>query len=633
MLNRPACLRTRAVTALVPISCFVLAGSAAFTTGGSDGPEPLRLVSQDACVDIGADFTLSLQSQGDVRVRVRDRVRSYDQFRATLFRELDTKILSSQRLSPDAGDSISVDLTAGTAPLARAGVYPISISTIDNSGKESLQLVTYACVNHKPELDTTVGVLARAEVAPLATPESTDRYDWNSPPAKSIIRHLYTSGASGYLIAVGGDTLDRWAASSGSTARTLLDQLRTISEGFPVIARPHVPIDHAALAAAGLEAGIADATNLGREVIRERLGPAANIANLEVLDHPSRTAIDDARRRSVRTMVIPGSAIANGRGAGTLRTTNGVVPAMVTEVDLSALWQIPIPKGETALRAQQLTAALAVLVQTNELPPQTVLIDSGTSNPSAGFLELWDASWPTVAGTRALADSDLDISLDSEPLELRTTEISRFSITDAQYRKAQLDLETLATTVGAEDPLVRETRLAIVTALAASLTEPGVTPDQTRINGRSWLNAGDRHLEEAFAGVKLPRPEFTLPSARATIPVTIRNTGDQDLPVMLRVSSPRLTFPEKRTYEWIGVLKPGSTTRNVSVVARSAGSTTVTIEIRSADGRYLVVQERSRISASLVLSRVALLLAALAVAFLMIWWWSHRRTAKRMLRE
>lgn len=73
----------------------------------------------------------------------------------------------------------------------------------------------------------------------------------------------------------------------------------------------------------------------------------------------------------------------------------------------------------------------------------------------------------------------------------------------------------------------------------------------------------------------------------------------------------------------------GGKTLNVPVQAHSAGKTRINVQILSADGRFLAKEERIRVSASLVASRIALILSGVTLFFLLVWWGSHRRKHRK----
>jgi hypothetical protein len=143
----------------------------------------------------------------------------------------------------------------------------------------------------------------------------------------------------------------------------------------------------------------------------------------------------------------------------------------------------------------------------------------------------------------------------------------------------------------------------------------------------------DELVDEAArirSGVVAPEPfTFTLTGfEEQQIDIRIENTLDESLQVLLRLSSPRLSFPEGDML--VTLAADDTTIVDVPVVARSNGTSAVTVEILtpSPAQRPLIepVRLTSRVNALTGIGRV------LTVAFVLIlasWWISNWRSRRR----
>lgn len=133
---------------------------------------------------------------------------------------------------------------------------------------------------------------------------------------------------------------------------------------------------------------------------------------------------------------------------------------------------------------------------------------------------------------------------------------------------------------------------------------------------------------DALTGAIVP-PEpftFTLTGKSGDIDMRIGNTGDETLTVKLRLSSPKLTFPEgEQTVE----LRPGAETSViVPVRARANGTSLVTVEILTPVDQPLTepVMVTSRVNALTGLGQV---LTGGLIVVLLSWWFSHWRSKRK----
>ena len=124
-----------------------------------------------------------------------------------------------------------------------------------------------------------------------------------------------------------------------------------------------------------------------------------------------------------------------------------------------------------------------------------------------------------------------------------------------------------------------------------------------------------------------PEPfTFTLTGREGDIDIRVGNELDEPLNVIVRLNSPRLEFPEG---DVAVTLAPNDVTVvNVPVVARSNGTSPVTVEVLTPSGDPLTepVTLTSRVNALTGLGQV---LTAALFLMLLTWWFSHWRARRR----
>jgi hypothetical protein len=135
--------------------------------------------------------------------------------------------------------------------------------------------------------------------------------------------------------------------------------------------------------------------------------------------------------------------------------------------------------------------------------------------------------------------------------------------------------------------------------------------------------------DELTGAIVAPEPfTFTLTGRSGDIEMRIGNTGAEELNVKLRLSSPKLTFPDG---DRIVALRPsGETSVIVPVRARANGTSPVTVEILTPLDQPVTepVVLTSRVNALTGLGQV---LTGGLVIVLLTWWLAHFRSRRRDL--
>jgi hypothetical protein len=132
-------------------------------------------------------------------------------------------------------------------------------------------------------------------------------------------------------------------------------------------------------------------------------------------------------------------------------------------------------------------------------------------------------------------------------------------------------------------------------------------------------------------GVVAPEPfTFTLTGRNGDIDIRVGNRLDEPVNVVLRLSSPRLSFPQG---DVAVTLAPNDiTVVNVPVIARSNGTSAVTVEVLTPPPSSVPLTEpvtlTSRVNSLTGLGQV---LTAGLLLILLTWWFSHWRAKRREL--
>jgi hypothetical protein len=137
---------------------------------------------------------------------------------------------------------------------------------------------------------------------------------------------------------------------------------------------------------------------------------------------------------------------------------------------------------------------------------------------------------------------------------------------------------------------------------------------------------GDR-LRSNLGLIRVPTARtITLTARKGDIPITIRSDATFPVRVRVRVSSPKLRFPDGGVREL--ELNRRNTTELFAVEARTSGAFPLLVSLQSPDGST-VVTESSFTVRSTAFSGVGVVLSVGAGAVLLAWWGRHLVRGRR----
>jgi uncharacterized protein DUF6049 len=147
-------------------------------------------------------------------------------------------------------------------------------------------------------------------------------------------------------------------------------------------------------------------------------------------------------------------------------------------------------------------------------------------------------------------------------------------------------------------------------------------PPSARARGRSFLRAVDRGIKGIYRRISVAATPVTLTARRGTIPVTVANDSDEQVTVVLRLTSPKVDLPAASDPF---VLEPRRrTTQLLPVGTRATGTFPIQVEVLTPDGQVAIARGEVRLT-STAFNRVALALTGGAAGVLLLWWFGRRR--------
>ena len=671
-----------AVTGLVMVSATAAqarekATNATTSTSAAPGsstlPVGLSLVSQSTWVPLHDVFQMTLHIDNPdlaarpgaaIALRVRQSATSRSGFDDVIAnRNLGGTLyvpdqISLASLTPDKHRNVTVRFGLTGSPvrprlgITRHGVYPVEVQLV-NTGVASASFVTFLVVvdpgSAPIDKPLSVAFVWQVVADPMVLPDGS-----NDPHVVAEIKQggrldriatlLAQTGGMRYSLVLGPETAQAWKklaqqphakAVASSFARVRAAALRSSTE---VLSAPFVPIDAAALDAAGLGSYLPAQYLLGASALRSALGatPSPPAQSAFIDPAPTDDAVVDGFRQQLidriavrEQALIPVTHPFSPAQAFDLETTGGGSRAIATAPFVENLVNGSDP---SALRAERVVAALAeIAYETPSIARGIVLAPPARWKPDVKTMGTIVAALRSLPLVQTATLDDVFGSISTE--QALGTDVQRrlvpavpsdMPVNADEYRTTADELSAYRDVVGARDKVVVDGEAALNTVLSTSIPADRAHTELAKI---------DTAVHAFTSGIRADEKRITLTSRRARVPLTFENNlkPARDVTVRVHLESAKLVFPEGADQS--KVLKPGSTTIRFSVEARASGTFPMTIRVTSADGR-LAFGDPVRVTVrSAVFGGWAVGVTVAALVFLAGWWANHFRRARRNRRR
>lgn len=636
---------TRVLTVLTMLIALVLVVESAPPAGAGVSGN-LRLLSQTSWVRSDGVFEIDVDVEGpaggNVELTVHPSVDNRSEFESSIAdgpRDLPLLAVSSG-LAGGSTVSFTVPLTVEPEPgrltLIEPGVYPVEVSLLDIDGTRISRLTT-----HIVRVPDTLGgrvPLAVALTMPLRTDVALqpDGVVSVTPADQGSIDSL-TSALRAVPDVPATLSLSPETISSLDDARR--NALRTALNDRLLLPRPFVDLDITAWLDAGLDSEYLNALATGLTTTIDLLDtePAPDIwlagstlttnslATLGGLGY-EKIVFEEDQLEPLDEVAFPLTLTEQFL----VEDANGQrYPAAVIDQDLAARFAIG---ADPTLAAHQILAEMSVLFFDQPgrprgviaAPPEDwradagllrIVLDGIDANPILSPVTI--DTWFEAVGTAFEGGQDaefgfiLDRDIESSP----AFDLSAFS---RRYSTTAADLFSFSRLVGPDDGALAEMNDLLLIAGAADLST--TQSDQ-------YLRSITAEVGRSTAAIRLidPPRRITFTAHEGAVPVLIENGTGRPVSVLVSMSSEKLEFPDGETV--IVDIPPGVHEISLDVAARTSGDSVLDLTISSPDRGITLDATRVTVR-STALSGVGLVIAGIALLFLLVWWMRTRRSRR-----
>lgn len=643
----------RAAAAVVVLLASALPMAAASPAHAGSLPQ-LRLIRQSAFVSPDGELDLTVRADGDipadaeVAVTVYQRLRSRSLFNASLAGEPGSTLSTSSTPIADIPRDANADLQLavpiseqrvnGRLRLRTEGVYPVRIELRDSDG-DPLDGFTTHLIRTFPTRDApplAVAVILPLDARPGLAPDGSTTL---STAARSRLQTLIAALDRHRSVALTVVPRPETIAALGDTNKPDDLRLRTTLSGAlagrQLVAPPFVAVDAAAMIDGGLPSELTSQVRAGADVLAAALDPARPDSRTWIADGPlTPTALDGLHALGVDQFVLDERALTPLDLSVTLTRPTEVSGAVTTYPSLGAvdpgLQAHFSDTSDPVLGANHLLADLAQLFfDSPGLIRGVVVRPPDGWSPSGPFL---DALLDGLVGNPTITPVTVDDYFRNVPRaaaagggELVRSLVPSRPASLGDYPRnlylTQLRLAGYASMVDSGSALVASSSRRLLVASASA-----ISPNERA----AYLDAVNALVAQETSRVTPPEHQsVTLTAREAKIPLTIRSTAAYPLKVLIRLSSPKLEFPDGDSQTV--VLNQASTTVTFRVRARASGTFPLDIRLTSPDGAVRLADEQLTVR-STAISGVGYILSIGAGLFLAVWWARHLRTTRRARR-
>ncbi len=630
----------------------------------TSGPITLRLVSQKLVLAPEEPLTTTLAvgdtvpDGTDLVVTVSSRLRSpRDELHALL----------------DGGNELGSTVDYLSIPVAEvphdaAGRLTMNVPTVRSSSADSEESLRFSAPGlypvtfelRTPEDDVLASLISfverRDDTVPVVPMSVALVASVTSPPAAQVngsiavderartdlsqlVAALQHNTAAPTTVSLPPELLERLSASSSPEDQELVQDLATALGGRQLLSRPYVTMDPSSSARSGLSADYTRLLAQGEDALRD-LFPGLT---------PDRTlflapaVIDDAGLQLLRNLgtlniVLPPAPI------GADATTDVRLQADPTRTVELAVSDGSVVRASILERSvlQRIVATPDPVLAAHYVAVELLALRAEQADqPGRGVAVRLPDGWPIDAVLLGTLEDLLGQIPELKPVELSTLfaataaaktfdGTSRLAIpppdgtvadrTDIAGAVAQRRLAVGQVTSMLEDDDALEPELS-------SLLDLSLAEDLTEEQRDGFLGTVDNELGAVTSSiVPMDRRQFTITSRRTTIPISVRTTWPEPLKVKVRLTSPKLRFPEG---DQIITVTPDSPPFRVPVEAKSNGTFRVTATLLTPEGDAPLAPPMTITVRSTALSGLGILVTIAAVIVLAAWWLQHLRTKRR----
>ena len=613
----------------------------------------LALASQTAWVRDSGLFTVRLDVDAvrspqriDLEIVVHRAVRSRSQFAGTL----DGRLLGStvhrdrvplRSLRFDSGGALPVQVAL---PTLRTGVYPVTIDLLDTETDDSLaSLVTHLVrvPNDDVEVPLSVAWVQRYGTNPALQPDGTVSLDDDALDGlRAVAGQL--RGNVPLTVTPTPETIAALATLDDGRTTTALAELLSRHQ---VVSAPFVDLDVSALVAADRDDDVARQRTEGDRVLDEVLGITGDNRTWASGGVVTTEAVDVLESLGVRRVVLDEDALVPLDADATrgLTLTRPFTVAGRGSTELAAFAVDPgiaahFNGRDEVLAAHHLLADLAVLQLDSpglargvivrpprDAAPSEVFVSTVLTNLASSPLLQPVTLDQLFATVEPLTDDDDEpvvremADLDPPALGFNPNAIDRARSEMLAFQSLLVDRTT--------------TELPLLDRLLLVAESRDLQPERRR----AYIDAATAQIAGTTGKVRvLGDRTYRLTAREGTIPLTLVNDNPFDVRVEVELASDKLTFTgsttegsSERREVLLGANR--TTTEAIPVKARTSGTFSMRVTVRSPDGRLQIGVTRFTIT-STVASGIGVLLSVGAALFLLLWWAKHWRTVRRSRR-
>lgn len=536
-----------------------------------------------------------------------------------------------------------IDRDATHLQLKGPGLFPLAVEFVDD-GVTSAALVTFVeQAGEVAPVPLPVAVTVAVDAVPGLRRDATTEVVDDARQQMALLADLLERSPIELSVALRPEIVETMANSSEPADRELVDRIAASLAGrHQLLSQPYLDVSPSWAVAASQVPIFRRQLVRGEDTIASLLGGAETDRTTWFTSSPIDTAgLDLLRELDVRQLVVDpdllpvSSTVLAGGSDGRMRTvalgSGDQLPAMVGDARLDA--QLRQRPANPALHAHYLLAELlglhleAQAAGFTDGPRQRALMvtipDLTRVDPEVllATLQAWTTNprlAPMLAG-RAIAAADRAANDgDAASISLPTPDLSQATELSFSIGRIGAALTSTTSILPAADARPERWRRLLDALPAQSISE------ETRATFVEQLD-GEMGAIRASLSISEEDTTISLGGRRSKIPLVITNSSTTPLKVLVRLSSPKLEFPDGDQLVVIDESEP----LTVPVVVKSSGRFRVTVQVLTADGTQVLVGDTPITVQATVLTGLAQVVTGAFLLILATWWAQHTLQARR----